>query len=434
VTDLRVAVLGAGTVGREVVRAFLETPDRLVVPERVEVPEGRLSLAGVAVRDIERAAASGVPRELLSDDPRGLAASDRVDVVCELLGGEEPARSLIAETLASGRPVVTANKHVVAHHGPALEAAAGRSGASLRFEAAVAGGVPVLATLAGGLAANRVRRIRSIVNGTTNVILSAMVGDGRSYDEALAEARAAGYAEADPSADVEGLDAANKLAILARVALGVWLDPDAIERRPPTVDGRGAPGILGVGAREVAAAASLGLVVKLVADLVGDADGSVHASVLPTAVPAADPLARTNGRINRVEVRAEPLGSMALVGPGAGGGPTASAVLGDLLAIAREERSTWHGRRLAERDLRQPSGPITSGPERGWFTVLPAGARPGSLGDRIAAAIECAPIDRGTVGTAVHVRGGSLEEVRAALRSAGGRGDDVVFPADEHVA
>ncbi len=447
--SLGIAILGAGTVGREVVRAFLERPGG-ETPAGLVAGGRRLVLRGVAVRDVERAAADGIPRELLTTDPAALAGADGVDVVCELLGGEEPARTVLFDALAAGRAVVTANKHVVARHGPELEAAARASGGVIRFEAAVAGGIPVLATLAGDLAANRVTRLRAIVNGTTNLILTAMARDGVSYEDALAAARAAGFAEADPTADVEGLDAANKLAILARVALGTWLDPDAIERRPPAADGRAKPGsrgddgpappgILAVDARAVAGAAAVGRVIKPVADLVVEADGAIRASILPTAVPVDDPLGRTNGRMNRVEVRAEPVGSLALVGPGAGGSATASAVLGDLLAIARGEGSTWAGREAVWGAARTPLGPPTSGPERGWFVVLPPDASERTFAERLAVPIECAPIEGGV---AVHVAGVGLEDVRAAVRaslrapvdpSATRGGSIVIFPADEHV-
>ena len=178
---------------------------------------------------------TGVPpracrRSSLSDAPAHLVADDRIDVIVELMGGDEPAHTLIAAALSMGKSVVTANKHVIAHHGPELEAIARRTGAALRFEAAVGGGIPILGPLAGDLAADRVERVRGIVNGTTNFILTAMTDETAplDYDAALAEAQRLGYAEADPSGDVEGHDAANKLVILARLAFDRWLDPAAI--------------------------------------------------------------------------------------------------------------------------------------------------------------------------------------------------------------
>lgn len=335
---LRVAVLGAGTVGREVVRALVDRAPELTPADGVP-----LELVGVAVRDLARARVAGLPTTLLTDAPAHLVANPEIDVIVELMGGDEPARTLIAAALGAGKAVVTANKHVIAHHGPALEATARRTGAALRFEAAVGGGIPVLGPLAMELAGNRVSAVRGIVNGTTNYILTAMAEDGRDYAEVLAAAQAAGYAEADPRGDVEGLDAVNKLVILARLAFGVWLDPAAVATCP--VDGPGArrPGITGIGAGDMAAAARRGSVIKLLAEARRRADGSIEAAVLPAALPSDSPLGRTGGVLNRIEIDAEPVGTVAFSGPGAGGPATASAVLGDLIAVARERGSTWAG-------------------------------------------------------------------------------------------
>ena len=259
---LRVAVLGAGTVGREVVRALLERPDDLRPSDGAA-----LELAAVAVRDAGRAAAAGLPAELLSDAPAHLVADDEIDVIVELMGGDEPAHTLIAAALAMGKSVVTANKHVIAHHGPELEAIARRTGASLRFEAAVGGGIPVLGPLASDLAANRIERVRGIVNGTTNFILSAMTDETTplDYAAALAEAQRLGYAEADPSGDVEGHDAVNKLVILARLAFDRWLDPALIPTRPDGADGPAGPGITTVSLADQADARDAGRIIRLVA-------------------------------------------------------------------------------------------------------------------------------------------------------------------------
>jgi len=339
VQPLRVGVLGAGTVGREVVRAFVERSPRLA-----PVDGAPLVLGGVAVRDVGRALASGIPEGFLTDAPAHLVADPAIDVLVEVMGGEEPARTLVLAALANGRPVVTANKHLLAHHGPELEAASRRSGAPLRFEASVGGGIPVLGPLAQDLGANRVARVRGIVNGTTNYILTAMAREGRAYGDVLAEAQQLGYAEADPTADVEGLDAVNKLVVLARLAFGAWIEPSGVSNRPGTSRGTpGRPGITGVTADDVGALVRDGRAIRLLATARLAEDGALEASVVPTAVPAGSPFGHCDGVLNRIEVDATPVGRVAFEGPGAGGAATASAVLGDLVAIARGLGSTWAG-------------------------------------------------------------------------------------------
>jgi len=335
---MRVAVLGAGSVGREVVRALLERADELRAADGSPIV-----LAGVAVRNVARAAAAGIPEGLLTDAPAHLLADPDTDVIIELMGGDEPAHTFIAAALAAGKPVVTANKHVIAYHGAQLEATARRIGTPLRFEAAVGGGIPVLGPIAADLAANRLEAVRGIVNGTTNFILTAMSRDARPYADVLADAQVAGYAEADPTGDVEGHDAANKLVILARLAFGQWLEPASIGLTPSAAGGfRGLPGITGVTLSDIEAAADQGLVIKLVASAVR-APGGITAAVVPSAVARESPLGRTDGVLNRIEVDGSPIGSVAFAGPGAGGAATSSAVLADLVAISRQGGSTWAG-------------------------------------------------------------------------------------------
>jgi homoserine dehydrogenase len=393
---LRVAVLGAGTVGRAVIEGFMQHPERL------ETADGRqICLTAVAVRDIARARASGIPASLLTDAPAHLVADSGIDVIVELMGGIEPARTLIGAALGAGKAVVTANKAVVAHHGPELEAAARRSGAALRFEAAVGGGIPVLGPIAAELAGNEITRIRGIVNGTTNYILTAMADEGRPYDEVLRDAQERGYAEADPSGDVEGDDAVNKLVILARLAYDEWLDPASIGRRPPTIGGDGKPGITGVTDTETEAVAKLGLTIKLLATAARGEAGT-EAAVVPTAVPADSAFGRTGGVMNRIEIEADPLGTVAFSGPGAGGPATSSAVLGDLLAVARGSGSTWAGRQVAH-------GPVVS---RGPF-------------DRPHAWFTCTA-DRGPMSSDVM----ALHDVRATLASNAPDTDATIYPID----
>ena len=413
-------MLGAGTVGGAVVEALL------AYPERLATGDGRsIALVAVAVRDIAKAAANGVvPADLLTDAPAHLVADPENDVIVEVMGGDEPARTLIAAALGAGKPVVTANKHVLAHHGPDLEAAARQTGAALRFEAAVGGGIPVLGPLAADLAGNRVMRVRGIVNGTTNYILSAMTEDGRPYDEVLVDAQDLGYAEADPTSDVEGDDAVNKLVILARLAFGLWLDPATVGRRPPTARGDGRPGITGVTDLEIEGAAALGLTIKLLATATRRDDG-IEAAVIPTAVPSDSPFGWTNGITNRVEIEAEPLGTVGLSGPGAGGAATSSAVLGDLVAIARGQGSTWAG-------LTPAAGPATPAVDpldgrRHWYAFVPA-VREGELPTALdeAAAVEFED------GTAIRSEVVTLAEAKAAFRAVLPDGVDVtLYPVDD---
>ena len=401
-SPLRVAVLGAGTVGGAVVRVFLDRPELLVTHDGAPV-----ELVAVAVRDVERARLASIPVALLTDAPAHLVADDGVDVVVELMGGDEPAHTLVAAALGAGKAVVTANKHMLAHHGAALEATARRSGAALRFEASVGGGIPLLSPIAEDLAANRVSGLRGIVNGTTNFILNDMASRGRDYGEVLADAQAAGYAEADPTADVEGFDAANKLVILMRLAFGFWADPADIARTPLSLAGRPRAGITGVGSDELAGAAALGLAIKLIASATRLEDGTIFASVLPTALPLTDPMSRVEGVTNRIEVRAEPIGSLAFSGPGAGGPATASAVLGDLMALARRAGSTWAGLPPA---VAPPAiaGPIYESPDRGWYAFAPGVRREVAADERVRTAIASG-------GTAIHARCLSLAELRALL-------------------
>ena len=326
-------MLGAGTVGREVVRGLLEGRSPNLAPE-----SGAFELVGVAARDLARAAAGGgVPSHLLTDAPAHLVAG-ATDVVVELMGGDEPARTLIAAALTAGKAVITANKYVMARHGAELEAIARQTRAPLRFEAAVMGGTPILRLLAEDLAGTTVSSLRGIVNGTTNHILTEMATRGVGYADALADAQAAGYAEADPTGDVEGGDAADKLVILTRLAFGAWLDRSGI-----AVHRRGErPGITGVTAGDLARANRDGFAIRLLASARRrSTDGRIEAAVLPTAVPEASALGQTSGVRNRIEIEADQLGRLAVEGPGAGGAATATAVLADLLAVRRGDGSTW---------------------------------------------------------------------------------------------
>jgi homoserine dehydrogenase len=324
---ITVALLGGGTVGSQVARLMIENADDLTA--RIGAP---LELVGVAVRDATRSR-DGIEPALLTDDSAGLAARG-ADIVVEVVGGIEPARSLILAAMAAGSSVVTANKALLAADGATLYAAAAQHGVDLYFEASVAGAIPLLRPLRESLAGDRVRRVLGIVNGTTNFILTKMDELGADYAAVLAEAQELGYAEADPTADVEGHDAAAKAAILAELAFHTRV----------TLDDVYCEGITGVTAEDITAARDMGFVVKLlaVAELTDDERGVV-VRVHPAMVPRTHPLASVRDAFNAVFVEADAAGQVMFYGRGAGGIPTASAVLGDLVTAARHRVSGARG-------------------------------------------------------------------------------------------
>ena len=317
--ELRVALLGCGAVGSQVFRLLGEQAGDLAA--RVGAS---LQVAGVAVRDpAGRARAAGVPDELITTDAMGLVTRPDVDIVVEMIGGIEPARSLLLAAMQTGKSVVTANKALLGADGAVMHAAAREHGADLFYEAAVAGAIPLLRPLRESLAGDAVRRVLGIVNGTTNYILDKMDSSGAEFGEALKEAQALGYAEADPTADVAGFDAAAKAAILASLAFHTRVTADDVYRQ----------GITAVTAADIASARTLGCVVKLLA-ICERCDGGISARVHPAMIPREHPLASVREAYNAVFVEAESAWLM-FYGAGAGGGPTASAVLGDLVVVAR---------------------------------------------------------------------------------------------------
>ena len=329
-SPITVALLGCGSVGSQVVRLLHEQREDLAA--RVGAP---LELAGVAVRRRDAKRDVPVPEHLLTTDAAGLVASG-VDVVVEVIGGIEPARTLICSGLEHGASVVTANKALLAEDGATLFAAAEKAGRDLYFEAAVAGAIPILRPLRESLAGDRVRRVLGIVNGTTNYILDRMDSSGAGFSEALEEAQALGYAEADPTADVEGFDAAAKAAILASLAFHTRVVASDVHRE----------GIADVTAADVASAQDMGCVVKLLAicDVSDGPEGpAVAARVHPAMIPRSHPLASVREAYNAVFVESEAAGQLMFYGPGAGGAPTASAVLGDLVTVARNRRADVRG-------------------------------------------------------------------------------------------
>ena len=316
-----IGLLGLGTVGAG-------------VAEILQTPQGRHPLVGdlalrrVAVRDLSRARPVELPAGIVCTDPLAVVNDPAVDIVVEVMGGLEPARSLILAAIAAGKPVVTANKAVIARYGEEIAEAAAKQGVYVLIEAAVGGGIPIIEPLKQSLGGNRIQRVSGIINGTTNYILSRMADEGAAYEEVLADAQRLGYAEADPAADVEGGDAADKIAILSGLAFGGSIDRPSI----PT------QGINNLDSRDVNYAAQLGYVVKLVAkaQYQGIAAGGVQLDVRvsPTLLPKDHPLAGVHGVNNAILVEGDPVGRVMFYGPGAGAGPTASAVVADILNIA----------------------------------------------------------------------------------------------------
>jgi homoserine dehydrogenase len=337
---LRIALLGIGAVGSEVARALLGRSDELAAAAGGR----RLELIAVGVRRPERAREVGLPETVrVTADLAALVREPDVDVVVELMGGLEPAGHLATAALEAGKGLVTANKALLARQGLDLEALARRTGRPLRFEAAVGGGVPILGPLAADLAADRWSAVRGIVNGSTNLVVTRMAASGDSLEASLAAAQDQGILEADPAADVEGHDAAHKLAILIRLAFGAWPEVAAIRRSAPAIEGDGPPGLLAVDQQLIAVARREALVVKMVASAERRPDGRIAASVLPAALPEGSALGRIDWLENRIELRGEPIGQVAFSGPGAGASATSSAVLGDLLSLVRGGDSTWAG-------------------------------------------------------------------------------------------
>jgi homoserine dehydrogenase len=318
--SVRVALLGCGNVGAEVVRLLHEQADDLRA--RIGAP---LELAGIAVRRVGRdRGALPVETSLFTADALGLIKRDDIDIVVEVVGGIEPARTWLVESLRSGKSVVTANKALLAEDGPVLHDAAAEGNADLYYEASVAGAIPLLRPLRDSLHGDRITRVTGIVNGTTNFILSKMDVSGASFHEALEEATALGYAEADPTADVEGFDAAAKAAILASLAFHTRVRAADVYRE----------GITDVTAADVASARAMGCVIKLLC-IASTEDGAVSVRVHPAMIPRSHPLASVTDAFNAVFVEAEAAGQLMFYGRGAGGAPTASAVIGDIVAVAR---------------------------------------------------------------------------------------------------
>jgi homoserine dehydrogenase len=364
---LKIALLGGGTVGSQVARLLLENGDEL--SSRVGA---RIELAGIAVRDLERPRPAELPRELFTTDAEQLILG--ADIVVELMGGIEPARTLIAKALHSGADVVTGNKQLLAVHGSELFDLAGQVGAQLYYEAAVGGAIPIIRPLRDSLAGDSVTRILGIVNGTTNFVLDRMDSAGEDLETALGVATELGYAEADPTADIGGYDAAAKAALLAGLAFHTSVPLDAVHRE----------GIEDISKEQVDLAREMGYAVKLLAICERIADpatggAAVSARVYPALVPRRHPLAAVHGANNAVFVQAEAAGDLMFYGAGAGGIQTASAVLGDVVSAARRHVAGGPGvAESAHADL--PVLPVTAAVTR-YHVTLHVSDQPGVLAE-----------------------------------------------------
>ncbi len=314
-----VGILGCGVVGSGVARVLNENRDDIARKLGIPVVARR-----ILVRDLSKPRRVRLDPGLLTSQPADILDDDRVDIVVEVMGGVSPAREYLLSALAAGKHVVTANKELLARHGRELWDAAERAGSAFRFEASVAGGIPIIKALQECLASNRIHEVSGIVNGTTNYILTRMSKEGWEFASALKDAQDKGYAESDPSSDIDGLDAAYKLSILASVAFGVEVNPDRVYTE----------GIRNVGATDIQYARELGYEIKLLATARLDA-GGLQARVHPAFVPGWHPLASVGDSFNAVFVRGNAVGSLMFLGRGAGAGPTASAVVADIMDIAR---------------------------------------------------------------------------------------------------
>ncbi len=325
----KVGLLGLGTVGTGTVQ-ILQDPQR-----RHQLLQD-LEIYRVGVRSLEKARSVNLPSACLTTDLKAIVTDPEIEIVVEVIGGLEPARSLILAALAHGKHVVTANKAVIARYGDEIFTAANQAGVYVLLEAAVAGGIPIVQALKQSLGANKIHAVTGILNGTTNYILTRMEQEGGDFAEILVDAQKLGYAEADPTADIDGLDAADKIAILASLAFGGRIKLDQVYRE----------GIRQIGAAEIAYAQKLGFVIKLLAiakvnpeiQTNGNAQSpepkALEVRVHPTLVPQAHPLASVNDVYNAILIEGEPLGQVMFFGPGAGAGPTASAVVSDLINLA----------------------------------------------------------------------------------------------------
>lgn len=328
--EIKVGLLGFGTVGTGVVRMIQEHQEDLRHQTGCAI-----TVKKILVKEIEKERALKLPKEMLTTNAEEIIFDEEIDIIIEVIGGVDLAREYISQALEQKKHVVTANKDLIAVHGRELIALANNNGCDLLYEASVAGGIPILRTLTDSFSADRIRKIMGILNGTTNYMLTRMSQEGLSYDECLAQAQRLGYAEADPTADVEGLDAARKLAILSRLGFHMETSLDEVQVR----------GISSVSTEDIEYGKSFGYEMKLLA-IADRQDNEIVMSVQPTFVHKSHPLAHVNGVFNAVYVYGDAVGETMFYGPGAGEMPTASAVVGDLVNIVKNSRLRVNGRRV----------------------------------------------------------------------------------------
>ena len=360
--SLRLGIAGLGTVGTGVLDALARNGKAIAARAGTGI-----AVTAVAARNRAKDRGHDLSGMDWFDDPVKLAQSPAIDVFVELMGGEgDPAKAAVEAALAAGKPVVTANKALLAHHGAALARLAEAKGVALNFEAAVAGGIPVIKTIREGLAGNDVSKVFGIMNGTCNYILTKMANEARSFADVLKEAQALGYAEADPTFDVGGFDTAHKLAVLTSLAFGVEVNLDAIAIE----------GIEAITLEDIRNASDLGYKIKLLGVAVAHAEG-IEQRVHPTLVPKGSPVADTDGVFNAVVVKGDFVGDLMLEGRGAGSHPTASAVISDVVDIARGNARPAFG--IPARDLRRYKDAPERAHEGGFYVALELRDRPGAV-------------------------------------------------------
>jgi homoserine dehydrogenase len=319
---VRIALLGLGNVGKGVWNILQKNGEEIAQRSGYDI-----EIAKILVRDVNKDRGVNVPKEILTNDFDEIIKDDSIEIIVEVMGGIEPAMEYILKSVRKKKNVVTANKMLIATHGKEIFAEVEENGVSINFEASVAGGIPVINGINENLAANKIEEIKGIINGTTNYILTKMTLEGMGFDDALKEAQEKGYAEADPTSDVEGFDAAYKLAILAALAFETEVDINDLYKE----------GISKVSALDIQFAKEMGYVVKLLA-IAKEIGGKLELRVHPTMIPAIHPLANVNDAFNAVFIKGNAVGELMLYGRGAGELPTGSAVVGDIISVLRSER------------------------------------------------------------------------------------------------